>query len=470
MCLEIYVHCTTPEHDTRRQSIINPITGYTVYSPWQEPDSKICDYPHIAEQIDMNQYCPWHPGCCRLERHHWCWSDNCSIWTKYHHFVDEENGETKDISFLNIYRGHNPTHLYIAGWLFKAGAELWFSYHHLINLPISIEGSSSYAAGLANAEWLRTRLHEIAIKAKDCLAQFAILYDLNSGPGALPPRPGAEADPRRNEYVSKFLGLRVADSRWSLDTSTVSWPHNTPLWDKFCAGILPMDDDPYVVPWIAGASRVGSDPDAVFSTALNLNGALLPKQNPPEMIYNPGMPYIYPMSPSHVVPPEKQLEALLDDNPTDTFFTPPSTPTPSTPTPSTSTLLKPTFPTNTLPMDTLLSPYSPKRPTTTPVSPPTTPTPEANISTSPIPDSAEVEVELDEEDNVHDVEALVGHHPPHAARPAVKWYKVRWEGDWENDKETWERVADISTQLVDAYWEKLNAETPRYNLRSRKSS
>lgn len=323
----------------------------------------LCEYPHITEKIDINQHCPWHPGCCRLEHHHWCWSNNCSMWSKYHHFVDEQNGETKDISFLNIYMSHNPTHLLIAGWLFKAGAELRSSNHHLSNSPIIIEGSS-YAAGLANAEWLRTRLYEIATMAKECLAQFAILWDLNSGPGALPPRPGFEADPRLNEYVSRVLCLRVADSGPFLDVSPVSWPHNTPLWDKFRAGVVPLRDDPYSVPWIAGASRVESDPGFMSATVPNSNGVFPPEQHPPEMIYNPGMSHIYPTSPSHVEPPEQQLEAL-NNIPIDTLPTPLSTPTPST-----SSLPRSTFPANILPMDTFLSPCSPTLSTTTPLPPP----------------------------------------------------------------------------------------------------
>ncbi|KAI2777790.1 hypothetical protein F4815DRAFT_279405 [Daldinia loculata] len=334
MCLEIYVHCTTPEHDTRHLSTLNPVTGYTVYSPWQEPHSKICEHPHIIEQIDINQHCLWHPGCCRLEHHRRCWSDNCSMWSTYHHFVDEQNGEAKDISFLGMYMGHNPTNLLIAGWLFKAGAEVEVSKHHLRNSPIIIEGSS-YAAGLANAEWLRRRLYEIYNKAKECLAQFAILWDMNSGPGALPPRPGLEADPRLNEFVSSLLCLRVADSGQFLDTSTVSWPHYIQLWDKFRAGVVPLRDDPYSVPWIAGASRVESDPDSVG-----------------------------------------------------------------------------------------------------------------------------YKVKLDEGDKVYNVEALVGHDPPHVVRRDVQRYKVRWEGDWEEDKETWVRVIDINPELIDAYWEKFNAENP----------
>lgn len=96
--------------------------------------------------------------------------------------------------------------------------------------------------------------------------------------------------------------------------------------------------------------------------------------------------------------------------------------------------------------------------------------PEANISTSPIPDSVGNNIELNKGDDVHNVEAIVGHDPPHVVRRAVRWYKVRWEGDWEEDKETWERDIHISPKLIDAYWEKFDAENPRYYLRSKGSS
>ncbi|KAI0116749.1 hypothetical protein F4814DRAFT_413878 [Daldinia grandis] len=342
MCLEIYVHNTTPEHDTRLLSILNPVTGYTVYSPWQEPYSSMCIYPHITEKIDINQHCPWHRGCCRLEHHTRCQLGNCNMWTKYHHFVDEENGESKDLSFLDAYTGHNPIHPFIAGWLFKSGAELEHSNFTLSAPPTIIE-ERSYAAGLARAEWWRTRIHDAGTSGKEHLAQFAILWDRNTGPGALPLRPGSQADPMLNDCVSSLLGLRVAKSEQFLDAGPILWPHYIQLWDKYRDGILPVRDDPFTIPWIAGGNTAVSDPGSMFSA---------------------------------------------------------------------------------------------------------------------VPDSVGDNVGLDTGDNVHIVEALVDHDPPHAAPRAARWYKVRWEGDWENDKETWERDTDISPQLIDTYWEKLNVENP----------
>ncbi|KAI1802113.1 hypothetical protein F4811DRAFT_555198 [Daldinia bambusicola] len=60
---------------------------------------------------------------------------------------------------------------------------------------------------------------------------------------------------------------------------------------------------------------------------------------------------------------------------------------------------------------------------------------------------------------VHRVEAILSHRPLTEARRAVKWYKVRWAEDFE-DKETWVHDNDVSTVLIHAYWQKLEADIP----------
>ncbi|KAI0017963.1 hypothetical protein F4780DRAFT_781815 [Xylariomycetidae sp. FL0641] len=102
MCIHLFLHNTSPEHDTRFLAVLNAITGYTVYSPFQDPYVKACGAPCFAAapssrglvvvaggDIQPHEHCLWHPACCRLERSAICRQPDprrCTTWTKYHHY------------------------------------------------------------------------------------------------------------------------------------------------------------------------------------------------------------------------------------------------------------------------------------------------------------------------------------------------------------------------------------------------
>ncbi|KAI1088994.1 hypothetical protein F5B19DRAFT_399261 [Rostrohypoxylon terebratum] len=261
MCFDLHIHHTAQEHDTRHLSIINPATGYTVYSPWQDPGilTELCTYPHIFEPIPPNQSCPFHPKCCRLERQFVCRfsGGGCPMRVKYHHFVDEANGETKDISFLSAYFGYNPSILLIAGWFFKAGVELALAdkyrsqiWQRLTEMArCHIDGQSQITVDQMEKKNLDARyahFTRIINCSREVLGQFAILWDLNTGPGVLPPRPGSSPEPLYNEPLSSRLRIRA--NRWvKRDESQFYWPQLIRLWPNFQAGFLPIGDDPSIV-------------------------------------------------------------------------------------------------------------------------------------------------------------------------------------------------------------------------------
>ncbi|KAI1204178.1 uncharacterized protein F4807DRAFT_465905 [Annulohypoxylon truncatum] len=259
MCFDLYVHNTAREHDTRHLSIINPVTGYTVYSPWQDPYmSPPCDYPHILEPIPPHQSCPFHPRCCRLQRHFVCrFKDgSCQTQVKYHHFVDEASGETNNTSFLSAYFGYNPSLLSLAGWFFKAGVEFALADKYRSQISQRLAGMVERDNGQArdmmdltertDLEARYSHLTYVINCSRQVLGQFAMLWDLNTGPGGLPPRPGGNPNPEFNAPLSRRLNLRTHG--WvKRDDSPFYWPQLIQLWPNFEAGFLPFGDDPSVV-------------------------------------------------------------------------------------------------------------------------------------------------------------------------------------------------------------------------------
>ncbi|KAI0880003.1 uncharacterized protein GGS22DRAFT_198418 [Annulohypoxylon maeteangense] len=303
MCFDLYVHNTVREHDTRHLSIINPVTGYTVYSPWQDPQmSPPCDYPHILDPIPPRESCPFHPRCCRLQRHFVCRfrDGSCQTQVKYHHFVEETNDETKDTSFLSAYFGYNPSLLLIAAWLFKSGVELAIADKHRsqISQLLAEMAESDNSQGCkaidsvqqAKLEARYARLTYIITCSREVIGQFATLWDLNTGPGALPPRPGSHPNPESNEPLSRRLNLRT--DRWvKVDDGKFSWPRLIQLWPNFEAGFLPIGDNPSVVLWNEmGGSRRDFDP--IYNTISLTQG-----QQNTDVVFNSGTPDIPPIPP-----------------------------------------------------------------------------------------------------------------------------------------------------------------------------
>ncbi|KAI1483203.1 hypothetical protein F4774DRAFT_416746 [Daldinia eschscholtzii] len=337
----------------------------------------------------------------------WCRLNNCTVSTAYHHFVDEAKGEIKDISFLQQYVGCSLEQLYIAAWLFKSGVELTLATQFLKASPRFVIGPSE-AAELANGSWLRERLRAAKNRAIDNLGQFAILWNMNMGYGALPPRPGSEIDPRLNGQTSRLLCLRAVqplEDEIMIDTNPTPWPYYLELEPQFRGGLHPVGGHFSISSSIKEGKSLKSFMDSMFSTDPNYNSLSLPKTRQPEITPNPGMAHGFPTTLNF-----------------------------------------------SMPSSTTLS-------TTAPLAhPPGLPTPNTHVDTHSDPGNANSNIKGNPK-KVFRVEALVGHRPLHVPRKAVQWYKVRWSETFE-DKETWERYYDVSKELIDAYWNTLDADNP----------
>ncbi|KAI2617922.1 hypothetical protein GGS26DRAFT_602936 [Hypomontagnella submonticulosa] len=243
MCIVVLIHHTHRHHDTRYPSVINPITGHTVYSPWQDPgESPPCD------------------SCCPSKP------------ISYHYFAfDDEKFRTSDLGFLrHEYMMYNPSLLFIVSWLFKSGVELYAARQHLQPLMQRLakakihsgvysedddSGDDKMDEGIPNVAEAAELEQKVAFytsiinRAIDNLTQFALIWDLNTRPGTLPPRPGQRPNPADNGDLAEKLHLRVLG--WVDDDITLPpWPQRIPLLDEYRGGIIPIDDDPSVIDWL----------------------------------------------------------------------------------------------------------------------------------------------------------------------------------------------------------------------------
>ncbi|KAI2617880.1 hypothetical protein GGR54DRAFT_201814 [Hypoxylon sp. NC1633] len=462
MCFHVISHHTSSEHDTRFLSIINPVTGYTVYSPFQEPyTGQRCTYPHIVAPIHPVPVCPWHPGCCRLTENVICHGDPnvCATRVRYHHYVDEEKGEINDLSFLHAYLSWDPSNLLIPAWFFKAGVELGLAdmyKNQTLRRLDQLNGAGLYAAERASLEPHLARYSNMLTCAQETLGQFARLWDEKSEQGFLPPRPGKHPDPVQNVYSSAALNLRVGT--WAkTDTNAFPWPQLVELWPRFRAGLLRFEDDPAILP-LVGSTRMSSNlnTDALFSN-LSLDS---PYKSPPidPRIFNPA-----PVNPLPFTAPPTQ--PLLSSPPLRypvqerQFITPTTQPAISQYSSMSSlTTLSSASPSpfSSPPLSSVHSSH----PLDTESESEAASTIFVSLSGSSESETTEgaesLGTELDE-GQVFAIEALVGHRPPGASRSRVVSYRVRWEGDWPpRQKETWQRERDIAPCHIEEYWKRLS--------------
>ncbi|KAI0836508.1 hypothetical protein F5Y06DRAFT_104889 [Hypoxylon sp. FL0890] len=458
MCLEVYIHNTCREHDTRLPCTLNPATGYTVLSPFQEPyPCQSCEYAHVCESVPPQQFCPYHPGCCELEGKVVCQFEEstCKVRVKYHHFVDKGNGETEDLSFLNAYLGFNPPLLFLAAWFFKAGVELALANvrrNQILERFSAAGGDDSDENNAAKRVELEVQLahfsHVIAC-SREALDQFAVLWDLNAGIGALPPRPGCYPDPEQNATLSSELNLTVQG--WNQrDVSQYGWPRQVELREEFKAGLLPIYDDPSIMCWefIDSNQRTFTSlPTSSFSTFSHRSS---PVEQIGSIFFNPGTPVV----------------SLDGSVPIAASFS------------SSSSLSSPSSPDDVRDESDYDSNPSVSNTNDT----------NDNIDIADITDingsdDTDETDEIDETDDTDDtddtdntegtddidstddddedetfreypIEAIVDHRPRSSTFSQVNWFKVRWAGDWPpRQKETWQRKWEIAPHIIAEYWE-----------------
>ncbi|KAI1388079.1 uncharacterized protein F4822DRAFT_301506 [Hypoxylon trugodes] len=440
MCFDLYVHYTTTDHDTRCPSIVNLGTGYVVRSPFQDLNvynvpptiAGRCMYPHIMDTISPHQFCPDHPGCCRLERCLVCRFsvDTCKTRVKYHHFVFSDTiDEETDISFLKRWLGDNPSLLYLVAFFFKAGVEYQLADLALEDVLRRIEmtwrqGYDPAAAELIRLEAERTRYVAMKEYAAECLGQLALLWDFNTGEKRLPRRPGSWDNDSHDAKYSRRLRLTVMNFWKKEEKSSIQWP--------FIIDLIPFFRD-------TGRLVVYEDPS-------NVSQGLRPESN--KDIYYP----IFGLECFNFL----RLGPLAQGYPMVMVRTTPQTSRSPPPQPEPQPRYRPSRPTRPA---RPVSPSNPTRPTRAarakrPASSHTALPPPSSL---PLHESRRI-VDQDKkgkekQDEQHEVEHVITHHPPTATRTRATWYKVRWKGDWpKGEEETWVTADSIDTTIVDGYW------------------
>ncbi|KAL7622627.1 hypothetical protein AAE478_008140 [Parahypoxylon ruwenzoriense] len=456
MCFKFSIHHTTRKHDTRFLSIVNPITGFTVFSPWQEPykSYRTCDYPCVVGHIPLNEQCSCHWGCCRLVVKEFCRGDasTCGDWVKYHHFVFDGEPETGYEDFLRVYVNSDKNALKLIGWTYKAGVEFALADMYRAQAARRLAQAGMYggrnAIDAVEGNILQERIDHfsnVVVCATECLSQFARLWDVMSERLLLPPRPGAHPDQEQSAAVMRKWGVEVGT--WARhDAGIVLWPNDVELWPGLRAGLLPFGDDPAMVPWLMapGADGVFQPPLAAPASfpelSLNPQPMLVTAQQIPQLSFDPTVSMVQTaFSPDALPPPVLSPfpQSPMDSQPSWIGRITPST---------SSTETSPS------PDDSEGDFY-----------PSSTPSSSSSCDDESDGDYEDV-VEVEDEDEQmgetpeldkkeYAVEALLNHRPRGVPRRRVAAYRVRWAGDWPPDqKEMWVHRRDIAVQLIDNYW------------------
>ncbi|KAI8628794.1 hypothetical protein F5Y19DRAFT_96717 [Xylariaceae sp. FL1651] len=257
MCILVCLHHTPINHkDTRFPSVLNPATGFTVLSPFQDPHAASCPFPCIIQ----DSTCPWHSGCCRFTQQRFCRYDGrksqCRFWIKYHHVLQEN--ETFNIKALRSYQVDDPGFLHFVGHFFKTGAELNLAHSKLVEIqqllkkPSSKAGSdmdSDLDSAIKRVSLLSQGFHyqKVKLMAEVVLAQFAIFWDTRTAEGVFPPRPGREPVPDLNKYNVSDTYLKPIS--WTrTDYGPNFWPYSQKQWGDIKERI-PFGLDPSSIPW-----------------------------------------------------------------------------------------------------------------------------------------------------------------------------------------------------------------------------
>ncbi|KAI0601205.1 hypothetical protein F4775DRAFT_607349 [Biscogniauxia sp. FL1348] len=513
MCISLYIHNTSLRHDTRFLSVLNPVTGYTVYSPFQDPCVKPspceCPIPHTQPghpHPDIpapHEVCLWHAPCCRLEIIKICHRTNnrhvagddrasCQTWTKYHHFCETPQGRN-DRGFLREYfllsRPHDDAFLPFVAHFFKAGVELALAnrYHAqaarrlrdadvLLGLPVPEKQALMQQA---------VYFDRVSRCAVEVLAQFALLWDARSAGAGWPARPGRARYPALNAATDK-LTLRPAN--WARDdVAPVAWPGGETPWESLEGMLSFPGDDPAAVAWcynpdgsapvghmgwgerfkgemldpallagagndvpkvlagtemFTGADDFALDPEFDFDFNFDFNlgvglGITAPAaqwdwgldEGMQNVGMGEGMDIDMAMDVDIDIPPvswdavavESDLAATREVEEEEDISSSLSLSSPSSSTPS------------------LLS-----------------------VSSSEDESEQSDESDDNEEEEEYPVERLVDHRPKRGPRAGVKYYRVRWQGNWPaHEKETWQRRGDIAPQLIREYWQTFDSERAR---------
>ncbi|KAI5917843.1 hypothetical protein F4810DRAFT_633619 [Camillea tinctor] len=508
MCIKLYIHNTSRQHDTRFLSVINPATGYTVYSPFQDPYVKLspcqCPIPHThpgrphPDILAPHEVCLWHAPCCHLEILNVCRLTNkldiedddpesCQSWTKYHHFCETAEGR-EDRSFLSKYflspphPHHNTTLLPFAAHFFKSGVEFALANRYHGQVVRRLQDPNMHHAPMHEKQALARQLayfDRVSRVAVGVLAQFAMRWDASQN--MWPARPGRARYPTLNAFAD-YDALRLRAASWARDdVAPVAWPHGEKRWNEFDAMLPFPRDDPSVVPWCFFPSGTGAVPQWQQGGAWErfpremLDPALFEGEDKDEGMGArwSGMPDMFAGEDNFEVDPNFDFSFGLGDmappNQWDSSFNQGM---------QTYSMGEQMDVDMTMDMPPVLGDIAAAHPDVAlpsiEVSP--SPTPSSPLSSSfsvcsstdnddgmdegnDEDSSDDSDDDSDDEDKEYPVECLVDHKPRRGPRAGVKHYRVRWAGNWPaRQKETWQPRANIAPQVIRQYWQQFDRE------------
>ncbi|RYP89818.1 hypothetical protein DL770_004029 [Monosporascus sp. CRB-9-2] len=289
MCVTVHLHHTSYAHESRFLSVINVATGYTVFSPFQEPFYRSCPRPcsRPYDEVPPRNRCRWHRGCC--------WLETTSLRCREYLAASERNqlpgrrttqqqkqqirrGECpRPVTCLHLYEGEDrrlpegyldyllacdPLFLCLQNLLFGTGAELVLACAHrrvaaLRRLELFLAGFAvdtppppTYADADADEALGRdaARAEGVAGLAAAFLVELARFWD---GEKRLPPRPGREeGDPALNLARWETYFLRTCAYFEHADFLRAEAPPPMPR-RGFERTVREFGHDTHVVPWAA---------------------------------------------------------------------------------------------------------------------------------------------------------------------------------------------------------------------------
>ncbi|KAI0454179.1 hypothetical protein F5B21DRAFT_259876 [Xylaria acuta] len=256
MCIRVCIHRTSAVHDKRFSAVLNPATGYTVLSPFQDPSSDCCKSPCIdIPSMSSQTCCPWHAGCCKFDEYTLPCSgpQSCNMSVNYHHFLSKE-APSFSVGVLRVYMV-DPTFLSHAVRFFKAGVELNLALAKLPELQSSLDrlrglglSDSSTAVNKASIASRWYHYQHIKLASAAFLAQLAIYWDMKTENGRWPQRPGREVCPEMNPVNDSDAYLKVVTVGKMDFDARGEWPHIFKQWPNFIES-LSDDSDPSLLPW-----------------------------------------------------------------------------------------------------------------------------------------------------------------------------------------------------------------------------
>ncbi|KAI0544756.1 hypothetical protein F4679DRAFT_563682 [Xylaria curta] len=259
MCIRVCIHRTTAAHDKRFHAVLNPATGYTVLSPFQDPIISSCESSPCIEikSPQTSHYCPWHAGCCNFDKYDLSCNapQKCTSKINYHHFLRKE-APNFSVASLRPYT-IDPVFPSLIARFFKAGVELNLALTKLPELKASLDKlpilSNDVAVEKAKIASRWYHYQHIKLLSMAFMAQMAIYWDAKVDQKLWPPRPGREVFPELNCFNESDAYLQVVSMGKMDFDPRGEWPHIFTQWPNFGESLSFGNENLHHIPWMLDA-------------------------------------------------------------------------------------------------------------------------------------------------------------------------------------------------------------------------